>query len=198
MTFFTKIKWILGVLLVFVLILATNLIDKDNFRRVKNSIVTIYEDRLVVNDLIFELSQMIHQKELAAVTSDSEFFNGPIQRINEKIDIIIEKYLTTKLTEREEKTFGLLQDDLQELRKMEVPQPSDQMAYREKLSNIKDNLHELTKIQLREGRNQMAISKEAIKHVELFTRIEIYLLIFLAIAIQVIIIYTPKKKSGGD
>lgn len=198
MTFFTKIKWILGVLLVFVLILATNLIDKDNFRRVKNSIVTIYEDRLVVNDLIFELSQMIHQKELAAVTSDSEFFNGPNQRINEKIDILIEKYLTTKLTEREEKTFGLLQDDLQELRKMEVPQPSDQMAYREELSNIKDNLHELTKIQLREGRNQMAISKEAIKHVELFTRIEIYLLIFLAITIQVIIIYTPKKKSDAN
>ena len=66
MTFFTKIKWVLSVLLVFFLILATNLIDKDNFRRVKNSIVTIYEDRLVANDLIFELSQLVHQKELAA------------------------------------------------------------------------------------------------------------------------------------
>ncbi len=197
MTFFTKIKWVLSVLLVFFLILATNLIDKDNFRRVKNSIVTIYEDRLVANDLIFELSQLVHQKELAAATADTEFFNTPNQRVNEKIDILIEKYLTTKLTDREEKTFGLLQDDLQTLRKMEVPQPRDESAYLRELANIKDNLRELTKIQLREGRNQLAISKEAVKNVELFTRMEIYLLIFLAIAIQLIIIYTPKKKSDN-
>jgi len=197
MTFFTKIKWILGVLLVFVLILATNLIDKDNFQRVKNSIVTIYEDRLVAVDLIFELSQLLQKKELAAATGDTDFFNTSNQRVNENIGILIEKYLTTRLTEREERVFGILQDDLATLQKLETPVPENAEVYLKEISLINEDLDELSKIQLKEGQNQMAISEEAFKNVELFTRIEIYLLIFLAIIIQVIIIYTPKKKSGG-
>jgi len=196
MTFFTKVKWILGVLLIFVLILATNLIDKDNFQRVKDSIVTIYEDRLVAVDLIFELSQLLQQKELAAATADTEFFNTANQRVNENISILVEKYLTTKLTDREERVFGMLQDDVADLQKMEPPVPENEEAYLKGLSLIKDDLRELTKIQLKEGQNQMAMSEEAFKNVELYTRVEIYLLIFLAIAIQLIIIYTPRKESG--
>lgn len=41
----------------------------------------------------------------------------------------------------------------------------------------------------------MSISKKAIDSVELFTQIEIYLLIFLAIVIQIIVMYNPKKES---
>ena len=59
---------------------------------------------------------------------------------------------------------------------------------------IKDNLYDLTKIQLNEGRRQMSISQKAIDKVELFTQIEIYLLVFLAIAVQVIVMYNPKKE----
>jgi len=53
MAFYNKAKWILGILMVFVLIIATNLIDKNNFLKVRDSVVTIYEDRLVAKDLIF-------------------------------------------------------------------------------------------------------------------------------------------------
>ncbi len=192
MGFLNKLKWVLGVLLVFFLILATNLIDRDNFRRVKDSIVTIYEDRLVANDLIYELSLLIHKKELAIASSDNDFFEGPNERVNEKIDIMIEKYLTTKLTDREARIFGLLQVDLNNLYKIEAAADLDINAYQDQLSIIKDNLYELSKIQLEEGKNQMLISKEAFKDVELFTRLEIYLLIFLAIIIQVIILYKPR------
>ena len=54
MTFFNKIKWTLGILMVFVLIVTTNLIDRNNFVRVKDSVVSIYEDRLVAKNLILE------------------------------------------------------------------------------------------------------------------------------------------------
>lgn len=40
----------------------------------------------------------------------------------------------------------------------------------------------------------MSISKKAIDTVELFTQLEIYILIFLAIVIQIIVIYQPKKE----
>jgi hypothetical protein len=48
MTVFNRLKWILGILMVFVVILATNLLDRNNFLRVRDSVVAIYEDRLVV------------------------------------------------------------------------------------------------------------------------------------------------------
>ncbi|MFT6959062.1 MAG: hypothetical protein ACJA17_000150 [Polaribacter sp.] len=31
MTFYNKVKWVLGIFMIFILIIATNLIDKSNF-----------------------------------------------------------------------------------------------------------------------------------------------------------------------
>jgi hypothetical protein len=64
MTLYHKVKWVLGIFMIFILIIATNLIDKSNFTRVKDSVVAIYEDRLIANDLIFEISNSIGQKEV--------------------------------------------------------------------------------------------------------------------------------------
>ena len=64
------------------------------------------------------------------------------------------------------------------------------------LFEIDENLYDLTKIQLNEGRRQMSISQKAIDTVELFTQIEIYLLVFLAIVVQVIVMYNPKKEKS--
>jgi hypothetical protein len=47
--------------MIFILIITTNLIDKSNFTRVKDSVVAIYEDRLIANNLIFEISNSIRQ-----------------------------------------------------------------------------------------------------------------------------------------
>lgn len=73
MTFFNKIKWVLSILMVFVLIVTTNLIDRNNFIRVKDSVVTIYEDRLIAKDLIFEMSKAVQEKEVAVAASDTTF-----------------------------------------------------------------------------------------------------------------------------
>lgn len=61
MAFYNKLKWILGITLIFVLIIATNLIDRNNFVRISNVVTTIYEDRLIASDLIFEMLSSVHQ-----------------------------------------------------------------------------------------------------------------------------------------
>ena len=63
------------------------------------------------------------------------------------------------------------------------------------IESLKSNLNDLSKIQLVEGNRQMSISKRALDTVKLFTQIEIYILVFLAILIQVIVMYKPKEKS---
>lgn len=199
MGFYNKLKWILGILMIFVLIIATNLIDKNNFVRVRDSVVTIYEDRLVANDLIFEMLKSVQEKELAVVISDSTFFDSKNSKVNHNIEALISRFEQTKLTSQEENVFTDLKQNVKLLVNAETKylnsSYTDNTAVIKHIENLKINLSDLSKIQLTEGNRQMSISKRALDSVELFTQIEIFILVLLAIVIQVIVMYNPKAKS---
>ncbi|WP_282070912.1 chemotaxis protein [Polaribacter atrinae] len=197
MVFYNKVKWVLGILMVFILIIATNLIDKNNFSRVKDSVVAIYNDRLIAKDLIFKMSNSIQEKELAVVASDSVFFSGRNKEVSQDIQDFIEMFEQTKLTLQEKKIFSAYKTNLEILKNTESDFIQSKFVDKTPLINhisaVKLNLNDLSKIQLVEGKRQMSLSEKAIDSVELFTKIEIYILIFLAILIQIIVIYKPKK-----
>lgn len=198
MTILGKIKWVLGILMIFVLIIATNLIDRNNFLRVRDSVTTIYEDRLVVKDIIFEIARYIQEKELAMVRKDSTYYTGRAIEIDDKIQNLILRYQETKLTKEEVKVFDELKENLVELEAQEAKFVESDKTQKELLQSsiddVNENLYDLSQIQLREGSRQMNISKKAVDTVELFTQLEIYVLIFLAVLIQVIILYNPKQE----
>lgn len=199
MAFYNKIKWALGISLVFFLIVATNLIDRNNFKRVKDSVVTIYEDRLIAKDIVFELAILVQEKEMANALSDFDFLENQNKVVNKKIDELILKFLDTRLTVDEKRTLDDLELNLNKLKAYEINRLEQKISHQDlvekQLMKVKDNLYDLSKIQLEEGRRQVFISKEAINSVEVFTQIEIYVLIFLAILIQIIVIYKPKDDN---
>ncbi|WP_282148011.1 MCP four helix bundle domain-containing protein [Algibacter lectus] len=199
MGFYNKLKWILGILMVFVLIIATNLIDKNNFVRVRDSVVTIYEDRLVANDLIFEMLKSVQEKELAVAISDSTFFDNKNSKVNHNIEALVSRFEETKLTSQEENVFTDLKQNVKLLVDAETKflhsGYADNAQIIKHIESLKINLSDLSKIQLTEGNRQMSISKRALDSVELFTQIEIFILVFLAIVIQIIVMYNPKTKS---
>jgi len=196
MSFYNKLKWILGILMIFVLIVTTNLIDKNNFIRVRDSVVTIYEDRLVAKNLIFEMSKIIQEKELAVALSDSNFFETKNPKLNRDLQLMVAKFEDTKLTAEESRIFINYKEDLQALLVTEIQFiNSDYLRNSEvnkDIASVKNYLNDLAKIQLTEGGRQLAISKRAVESIELFTQIEIYILVFLAIVIQIIVMYKPK------
>jgi len=198
MVFYNKLKWVLGILMVFVIIVSTNLIDRNNFIRVKDSVVTIYEDRLLVTDLIFEMSEAIHTKELAIALEDSIYYTKQNKEANQEVGELISRYELTRLTGNETKIFKELKNNFETLKTLELTYVESSFKQKDLLnqhiSELKQNLSGLSKIQINEGRKQMSISRKAIDTVELFTQIEIYLLVFLAIIIQIIVMYKPKKK----
>lgn len=185
--------------MVFVLIITTNLIDKNNFVRVRDSVVTIYEDRLIASDLIFDMLKLVQEKELAVVASDSSFFVSQNSKVNADLQSLVNRFEQTKLTTEESKVFKELKNNMESLMDSESQLKDSNTSNHSKILNdisvLKHNLTDLSKIQLNEGSKQMSISKQAVDTVELFTHIEIYLLVFLAIVIQIIIMYNPKKKS---
>lgn len=199
MTFFSKLKWVLGILIVFLLIITTNLIDRNNFVRVKESVETIYEDRLVAKDLIYEMMNSIHKKEIALVKKDSNFYKIENSKIDAKIDNLILKFENTKLTNSESGIFDNLKNNLNALFEVEKKLKDSNYTYNSKalsqIQRVKQDLDDLSEIQLDEGSRQLSISKRAIDNVELFTQLEIYVLIIMAIAIQIIIIYKPKNEK---
>jgi hypothetical protein len=196
MKFYDKIKWVLGILIVFILILATNLIDRNNFIRVKDSVVTIYEDRLIASNLVFEMFKLVKKKEVALKLSDTVYFDQKNQIINGSIKNLILRFEQTKLTPEEKIIFKNLKSNFETLKSLESNLLESNFKTKNNqeqiLTNINTNLDDLSKIQLLEGRRQMSIGKKATSTIELFTQIEIGLLIFLAIVIQIIVMYKPK------
>jgi len=199
MAFYNKLKWILGILLIFVLIIATNLIDKNNFVRVRDSVITIYEDRLVANDLIFKMQQSVHQKELAISITDTAFYSTQNPSLNKELKALVSRFEETKLTPKEAKVFKDLKNNITTLIEEEEQFLDNNFKNDSKVVNeiedLKAHLNDLSKIQLNEGSRQMSISKHALETVELFTQIEIYIMVFLAILIQIIVMYKPKDKA---
>ncbi|QXP62533.1 MCP four helix bundle domain-containing protein [Polaribacter sp. HaHaR_3_91] len=194
MKLYTKVKWVLGILMIFILIIATNLIDRNNFVRIKDSLETIYEDRLVAKDLIFKISKSVQEKELALAKLDSTFYLGRNKQVNVDIEKAINTFEGTKLTKKEAKVFNDFKNNLAVLIESENSTPFEKSSYNSKILNVKENLYALSEIQMNEGKRQMSISKRAIDSIELFTQLEIYVLIFLGIVVQVIVIYKPKEK----
>lgn len=196
MEIYNKVKWVLGILMVFILILTTNLVDRNNFSRANDSVVTIYEDRLIASDIIFEIFKQVKKKELAIKLLDFAFFHQENKSINKSMDNLIIRFGTTKLTKEEDVIFNNLKNNIEALKRLEnryIKSNFDDKSNLEgTLEKIDENLVDLSNIQLTEGRKQMSISKKAMGTVELFTQIEIYLLIFLAIVIQIIVMYKRK------
>lgn len=199
MKLYNKIKWILGITLIFGLVLTTNLIDRNNFVQVKDAVSNIYEDRLVAKYHIYEISKLIHDKELAILKNDTLLFEKNLKSINQKINTSISSFGKTKLTIEEAEVFQDLKENLKTLEAIEADFLQNPSKNKLKIINLLDGttdmLDALSQIQLTEGNRQMNITKRAVEDVELFTQLEIYFLIFLAILIQIIIIYNPKPKK---
>lgn len=194
-----KIKKVISILLVFFIVLSTNLVDKKNFNRLKESVTTIYKDRIVASDLLFDISLLIHKKEIAIISSDSLFLEKR-NNINDQINGYIAQYEQTKLTGKEEASFENLKSELNELNKLEksFTYSTTNNNHKELLQRIEIislHLKNLSKIQLNEGKQQMFMSHKAMKAIDIFTQIEIIFLVLMAIMVQIIIFYDSKKKS---
>lgn len=198
MTLFNKIKWILGIVLVFVVVLTTNLIDRKNFNIVSDSIETIYADRLVAKEIIYDLSKEIGAKEVAYIIVDSTQLVGHVNPMNVRIKESVELFSNTKLTDKEEIVFSRLGRALRELQEIEVGLAAGAQARADlgaPLALVREHLDELSLIQMEEARRELHSSKRAINAANLFTQLEIAALVVMAILVQLIIIYTPKSKD---
>lgn len=202
MTFLSKVKWVLSILLVFFVVLTTNLIDKKHFDRLNYSVNTIYEDRMVSSDLLFELSLIIHKKEIALISEDSLFFKNQNEPLSQDLERLMERYAQNKMTEKERLYFGRLKTYFQQLKQLGNASPLYNDQKKKELGSllidINEHIYDLIKIQLEEGKRQVFSSRKAINAIDFFTQSEIIFLVIMAILVQIIILYRPTPAKDKD
>lgn len=190
-----KVKWIAGILLVFLIILSTNLVDRANFSKIKDTVTTIYEDRIVASDLLLDMVILFHQKERIYDSSDLNLMQQQNVAINRQVDALVKKFEQTKLTETEQTIFNSLKAKIQILREYEKSENTSKThKYDETLDVMIQELQKLSHIQVKEGKEQMLISQEAMNTMNVFTKVEIALLVLMVISLLLIVFLKSKVK----
>lgn len=133
------------------LVLFSNYIDRDHTNNVKNSINTLYNDRLIAEDYILKMTIDVYQikEALNTSTSKSNIADERITNLLSDIHAVCNAYLKTKLTESEDIRFTELRQLLNEF------EPSQVNSIQFKSENANKALvllNELSAIQLEESK----------------------------------------------
>lgn len=192
-----RINTILALAVVFLLVLATNRIDQHHFKTAQANMNEVFEDRVLVQDYIFSISRELHTRQLKLYGAVPQTTNsGSEQR--ESVSQILSKFEATKLTPAE---YNLLKKFRKDFNALEASDrnPSTQTDVQlrkqknEQLADLQQNLLELSEIQVRESRRLTRESQKSLDVSNLLANLEIFFLIVIGIALQVLIFYKSKK-----
>ncbi len=177
--------------IVFLLVLATNRLDKRRFATINDTLTSVYEDRLVAKGYLYELNTVFHEQEKLLITSTE---NSSKTLYHTKVNQLIEVYKTTKLTNEERSAFTNFQQHFKTLQALEQSASetntddfkSDLLR---QINRIQNDLDVLAKIQLDEGQSLTKFAQSALERSSTISKIEIAVLILIGIIVQFIIFY---------
>lgn len=193
-----RVKAVAGLLIIFLLVLATNLMDKHHFEVVKRSLTTVYEDRLVVKDYLYKISGLLQHKHRQLMEGE-DARKAISQDATDSIYSIFSQYVNTQMTQEEQLLVVDLRAQLEQFSRLEDALAAGQTAFGqgevEKLSDLnwemRSTIDHLFDIQMKEGKRQIEHSNRAIERSNLMAKLEIGALILIGLVIQVIVFYKP-------
>lgn len=186
-----RIKIGLAFAIVFLLVLATNRLDKRRFVTISNTLTSVYEDRLVAKGYLYELNTIFHEQEKLLVTSSDTV---PQNVYHNTVKSIIEAYKSTKLTNEERSAFSNFQQHFKELQVLEesasdVQSEDIKPVLLRQINRIQNDLDVLAKIQLDEGESLTKFAQSSLETSSNISKIEIAVIILIGIVVQFIIFY---------
>ena len=195
-----KFNLALALLAVFFLILATNLVDRRHFETAQEALTSVYEDRVVAQHYIFEISTIVYQKEQQFIENNTNKWSV---ENDARIEELIEQFAGTKLTTSERRQFESLKEHLTTLERIELKYRENSthnntQVIPEIFKHIKNDLNDLAETQILESKSKMFLAQKSLNTTNLLSNLELGLLIIVGIAIQFVIFYRIKKTSYGS
>lgn len=200
-----NLRWAAGLALGFVLILATNLIDRRNFQRVGDSVATMYEDRVVAAGLVYDMGVLLTAKRVAVAGEEASYFSGPYLKDRAAMEALVDRFAHTRLTVEEEGAFRRLKVNLGTLEAVEdgfakdpgaVASPEGQQQFRGAAEAVSKDLQALSRIQTGEGRRQQLMATKTMGSIEMLTRLEMAFLVAIGITLAGLVLYRPRRPEA--
>ena len=97
----------------------------------------------------------------------------------------------------ENRLLNNFDEDFQKLKTQETAFDFSESQTAEILAQLQllsDDLYDLSRIQLEEGKKQLQIAQKSVNVSDLFSQIEIIILVLIAVVVQFVILYNPKGK----
>lgn len=182
----------------FLLVLGSNFLDQKHFTNIQTTVNSVYKDRVVVQDYVYRLGTIFHQKELRFIQKGD--FQGANSE-NQKVKQLLADFGATELTGKESQLLDRLNDQFVNLRKQEekiigstsaISDNTTVSAVRN-LEDIKSSLDGLAKIQLDQSGQLTELSKKSLGMNILLSKLEIGFMVIIGIAMLTLIFYPIEK-----
>jgi hypothetical protein len=181
----------------FLLVLASNRLNRRNFSTVEHTVNSVFEDRVVAQEYIYRLNNLFHGKEMDLVQTAPTEIDLPA---NERILQLLSDFEKTELTREESVHFDFLKENYTELQTLETdivvgPEAHLKESKQEMAALLKEigvHLDRLSEVQLTESRQLTFHSKKLLNMNLLLSRLEIAFLIVIGVLFLIIIFHREK------
>jgi hypothetical protein len=201
---------IIGVLVV--LLYGKNLLERQSFRTVSSTLSDVYEDRLLVESYIFQISEKLFtiQKLVDHCTINFDYSKAVLEISKEEQEILklVSAFEATKLTEQEAtlltdfkriiekdlsiKSYQLLYNDSSGVNEAQVK------VYDQKIARAQQDLEKLSAIQLEEGGKLVSKAKTLINRSQIWAQFELALLLIFILVIYIYIFKKPVQEEFAE
>jgi hypothetical protein len=201
---------IIGVLVV--LLYGKNLLERQSFRSVSSTLSDVYEDRLLVESYIFQISEKLFtiQKLVDHCTLNFDYSQAVLEISKEEQAILklVSAFEATQLTEQEAtlladfkriiekdlsiKSYQLLYNDSTGVNEAQVK------VYDQKIARAQQDLEKLSAIQLEEGEKLVSKAKTLINRSQIWAQFELALLLIFILVIYIYIFKKPVQEEFAE
>lgn len=201
---------IIGILLL--IFYAKNLVERESFRSISEAFTEVYNDRLVVEGYIFDISDRLFQIQKLIDHCNIDYdYSKVIDEITgheQSILTTIETFEKTKLTDEEAsylsdfkaiilhdlviKNYDLLYSDSSGVNREQVK------IYDKKISQARADLLNLSKIQMEEGEKLISKTKILINRSQIWAQFEVALLIILVVVMFLLLFRKSETRQEEE
>lgn len=180
----------------FLLVLGSNRLDQRHFSTLQTTVNSVYNDRVVVQDYIYQLTSIFYNKELKLVEN-----NSPDISQNEKVGQLLIDFGNTELTNDERNHLNKLNGQFEKLGDLEnrIINPSTNIdadlgsIARKTLNEIQLSLDALANIQLSESSQLTQLSQKSLGMNIMLSKLEVAFMIVIGIVMMALIFYPNKR-----
>lgn len=167
------------------LVLLSNYLDRKHTQSVKESISTLYEDRLVAEIYIVKMTRSIYQiREMQSSDADSNFKSEAVAKLIDDLNKTYHVYSKTKLTKKEKTTSSELFNLLKEFGKKPLISNDESSVHTDKLLV---SLDKLSAIQLEESKIIMKEVESQYATIKVSSQFAFAIIILILVVLQIMV-----------